>query len=134
MRQVTMCCTTCPSGCGLLVTIDEEGMIAEVSGNHCPRGQVFAQGEWTDPVRTLTSTVYAEIDGREYLIPVKTDKPISKGKMAQAMAEINGIRIDHPVTMGDVLAGDIAGTGSGLLACRTVGKQGCARPRMETCR
>ena len=120
MRQVTMCCTTCPSGCTLTVTIGNDGNIAKVSGNNCPRGEAFAQGEWTDPVRTLTSTAYGMIDGKEYLIPVKTEKPIAERKMTSAMEEINQIRIDSPVTMGDVLLEDIAGTGIRLLACRTV--------------
>jgi len=120
MRQVTMCCTTCPSGCALLVTIDNEGRIAKVQGNNCPRGEAFAQGEWTDPVRTLTSTVCIIVDGREHLLPVKTKEPISKMKMSQAMEEINALIIDHPVTMGQVLLENIAGTGIDLVACRTM--------------
>ena len=124
MRQETMCCTTCPSGCVLLVTIDDQGNIADVQGNNCPRGEIFAQGEWTDPVRTLTSTTYASIGGKEYLIPVKTAKPISRTKMASAMEEINAIVIDHPVTMGDILRKNIAGTGVDLVACKTVNISG----------
>ena len=120
MRQVTMCCTTCPSGCTLTVSIDDQGNIAKVQGNKCPRGEVFAQGEWTDPVRTLTSTAFAVLEGKEYLIPVKSRQPISKMKMKKAMEEINEIVIDHPVTMGDVLLEDLAGTGIELVACKTV--------------
>ena len=71
-------------------------------------------------MRTLTSTVYAMIGGREHLIPVKSGKPISRMKMEEAMKEINGLLIDHPVTMGDVLLDDLAGTGAALLACKTV--------------
>lgn len=120
MRQVTMCCTTCPSGCTLTVSIDDQGNIAKVQGNNCPRGEVFAQGEWTDPVRTLTSTAFAVLEGKEYLIPVKSRQPISKMKMKKAMEEINEIVIDHSVTMGDVLLEDLAGTGIELVACKTV--------------
>ncbi|MBR0381527.1 MAG: DUF1667 domain-containing protein [Eubacterium sp.] len=115
-----MCCTTCPSGCTLTVSIDDQGNIAKVQGNNCPRGEVFAQGEWTDPVRTLTSTAFAVLEGKEYLIPVKSRQPISKMKMKKAMEEINEIVIDHPVTMGDVLLEDLAGTGIELVACKTV--------------
>lgn len=120
MRQVTMCCTTCPSGCTLSVSIDEQGNIAEVGGNNCPRGLIFARGEWTDPVRTLTSTAYAVIGGKEYLIPVKSRQPISKMKMKEAMEAINELIIDRPVTMGDVLIEDLAGTGIQLVACKTI--------------
>ena len=120
MREVTMCCTTCPPGCALTVTIDDKGNIASVQGNNCHRGEIFAQGEWTDPVRTLTSTVFVVLNGKEHLIPVKTQKPISKKKMNQAMEEINSLIIKHPVVMGDVLLDDLAGTGVNLLACKTL--------------
>ena len=120
MQKVTMCCTTCPSGCALTVTIGDDNQVALVEGNNCPRGEIFAHGEWTDPVRTLTSTAYMTLNGTECLLPVKTSQPISKMKMTQAMEEINALVIDHPVTMGDVLLKDIAGTGIDLVACMTL--------------
>lgn len=120
MQIVTMCCTTCPSGCALTVTIDDNNQVAKVEGNTCPRGEAFAHKEWTDPVRTLTSTVYAHIGGRDMLLPVKTREPISRKLVEKAMEEIDAVVIDHPVTMGDVLIDDIAGSGVTLVACKTI--------------
>lgn len=120
MQKVTMCCTTCPSGCALTVTIGDDNQVALVEGNNCPRGEAFAHKEWTDPVRTLTSTVFARIGGKEQLIPVKTSQPISKNAVDQAMGEIQQVVIDHPVTMGDVIIEDIASSGVSLVACKTV--------------
>ena len=120
MQKVTMCCTTCPSGCALTVTIGDDNQVALVEGNNCPRGEAFAHKEWTDPVRTLTSTAFAVIGGQEMLIPVKTSKPISKKAVEKAMEEIQQVLIDHPVTMGDVIIENIAESGVALVACKTV--------------
>ena len=67
MKEVTMCCTTCPSGCALKVMIDNNEVVS-VEGNNCPRGEKFAHKEWINPERMLTSTVYAVINGKELLI------------------------------------------------------------------
>lgn len=121
MKEVTMCCTSCPKGCALIATIDDAGNFASVRGNSCPRGEIFAQTEWVNPVRMLTSTVYAIIDGKEKLVPVKTQEPISKKLMVKAMEEIKEVVLDHPVMMGDAILENIAGSGIALVACKNVG-------------
>ncbi len=120
MQEVMMSCTTCPAGCTLTVTIGDDNQVAKVTGNTCPRGEAFAIKEWTDPVRTLTSTVFAQIGEEEFLIPVKTKEPISRKLVDKAMEEINELTLKKPVTMGDVLMEDIAGSGVALVACKTV--------------
>ena len=120
MRDVTMCCTTCPSGCALRVTINEQDQVEKVEGNTCPRGETFAYKEWVNPERMLTSTVYAIINGRESLIPVKSREPISKKLMKKAMEEIQEICVENPVQMGDVIKTNLAGSGIDLVACKTI--------------
>ncbi|MCI6857858.1 MAG: DUF1667 domain-containing protein [Eubacterium sp.] len=120
MQKEIMCCTTCPSGCTLSVTVDDQNQIFSVEGNNCPRGEIFAKKEWTDPVRTLTSTVFARIGEQEMLVPVKTAEPISKKLMKVAMEEIQMVRLDHKVQMGDVVLENIAGSGVSLVACKTI--------------
>ena len=69
-------CICCPRGCHLKV--DEEKK--EVTGNACPRGKEYGINEVTNPVRVVTSTV--KITGANLRrLPVKTDKPIPKGKI-----------------------------------------------------
>lgn len=121
MKEVTMCCTTCPSGCALKVKIDAQNQVAEVTGNNCPRGEKFAHKEWINPERMLTSTVYAVIQGKERLIPVKSKEPIPKKIMKKAMEEIQEICLETPVKMGDVIKENLAGSGIDLVACKTVG-------------
>lgn len=120
MREVTMCCTTCPSGCALRVTINEQDQVEKVEGNTCPRGETFAYKEWVNPERMLTSTVYAIINGRESLIPVKSREPISKKLMKKAIEEIQEICVENPVQMGDVIKTNLAGSGIDLVACKTI--------------
>ena len=90
-------CITCPKGCHLKV--DEETFA--VTGNSCPRGAVYGANELRNPVRVVTSTVVVKTSpdkGRgtgeagggvaPRRLPVKTDRPIPKGKMFEVMDEI----------------------------------------------
>lgn len=110
-------CITCPRGCHLLV--DEADF--SVSGNSCPRGAEYGANELRNPVRTITSTV--AVSGSDIRrLPVKTEHPIPKKKLFEAIAEISAIRVSAPVQIGDVVSENIAGTGIKLLATRTVEK------------
>ena len=109
MKEVTMCCTTCPSGCALKVMI-ENNEVVSVEGNNCPRGEKFAHKEWINPV----------INGKELLIPVKSKEPIPRKIMTEAMKEIQEIEVNAPVKMGDVIKENLAGSGVELVACKTV--------------
>lgn len=119
MKEVTMCCTTCPSGCALKVRI-ENNEVVSVEGNNCPRGEKFAQKEWINPERMLTSTVLAVINGKELLVPVKSAVPLSRKLVQEAMGEIRSIRLTHPVRMGDIIKENLAGSGISLISCKTI--------------
>ena len=103
VRELT--CITCPMGCHLVVTL-EEGKVVSVTGNTCPRGAVYAENECTHPMRTVTSTVRT-VSG--LLCAVETDNVIPKEKMFECMRLINGLRIETPVHIGDVLIPDVFG-------------------------
>ena len=114
MKQVI--CTVCPRGCRL--SVDEEHDF-RVTGNHCPRGEAYGKAELQNPVRTLTSTV--AITGAAYpRLPVKTDRPIPKSRLREAMAVINTLTVAAPVHTGDVLIADLLGTGAALVATRSL--------------
>ena len=103
-RELT--CIVCPIGCALTVS-DEDGEM-KVSGNTCPRGAVYGKNEVTNPTRTLTTTV--RVGNREKtVVAVKSDRPIPKGMLFDAMNEINKIRAEAPIKIGDVLAADLLG-------------------------
>ena len=82
-------CIVCPKGCHLKV--DEEHGWA-VSGNSCEKGAEYGKIELTNPTRVITSTV--EVAGGAHpRCPVKTDRPIPKGLIFEAMKTLDGGRI-----------------------------------------
>lgn len=110
-------CIECPVGCALSVDI-ENCRVVRVSGNKCPKGEGYAASEVEHPARTLTSAVLAK-GLRLKMVPVRTDKPIPKDKLKEAMQEIRKICIDHPVKCGESIRKDFLGLGVDLIATRT---------------
>ena len=99
-------CINCPVGCRLSVEL-ENGQVVSVTGNTCPRGTAYAEAELTHPTRTLTSTV--RMSNRTALLPVKTNRPISKEKMMEVMAMLRDVRATAPVHIGDVVLASVLG-------------------------
>ena len=117
-----MVCIVCPMSCHLQVTLNELQMVVQVDGNTCPRGEVYARKECTAPERVLTSTV--RIQGAIHpLLPVISERAISKDKIQAAMKELNEIQVQAPVHMYDVIMEDVADTKIRILASRTMEKQ-----------
>ena len=107
-------CINCPLGCSVSVKIEDD-QIKEISGNSCKRGEIYAKNEMTNPVRTVTSTMRVE-GSSQFLVSVKTENPIPKGKIMEVMIHINNTHIKAPVEIGDCLIENVAGTGVRLLA------------------
>ncbi len=114
IKQFT--CIECPKGCLLSVTVDN-GTVTNVSGNSCPKGEAYAKSEIENPVRILTSSVLAQGLSLK-MIPVKTDKPIPKTKLFEAMSEIRKIIITQPVLHGAIIVKNFLGLGVNLVATR----------------
>lgn len=104
MKQ-KLTCIVCPLGCELRVEIID-GKVQAVTGNTCPRGAKYAEREVESPERTVTSTVRC-VDGS--VLPVKTDRGIPKGKMAECMEIINNTVARLPICVGDVIIKDVFG-------------------------
>ena len=116
VREMT--CVVCPAGCRLTVTLDDGGKIEKIEGFTCQRGRAYAESEVTHPVRTLTSTVVLETETGRKMLPVRTDKPIPKERMFEAMEIIRKTKCRVPVENGQVLIPDFIETGTNLIACR----------------
>lgn len=112
-------CIECPKGCTLSVDMENCKVLA-VYGNECPKGEKYAIEEVANPVRVLTSTVLT-IGLPLKMLPVRTDRPISKDDLKKAMKEIKNIRVDRPVRIGAVIAEDLLGSGANLIATRDCG-------------
>lgn len=111
MRELI--CITCPRGCHL--TVDEEKKV--VTGNSCPRGEVYGLQEVLDPKRMITSTV--TILGADLKrLPVRTDKPISKNLMFDVMKLLDEVVVKSPIHCGDIIVKNILGTDVNIISSR----------------
>ena len=108
MENRILTCIVCPRGCTLEISFDEHGGVKDVTGNACKRGVTYAVAECTHPERTVTSTVRTE-DGS--VVPVKTAGPIPKEKVFDAMKEINRVRANNCLHIGDIVIENVAETG-----------------------
>ena len=110
-------CIRCPIGCQLTVRVDGDDIT--VCGNTCPRGKEYGIKEVTNPTRTVTSSVRVN-GGKLPLVSVKTKTDIPKEKIFAVMNAIHAAKVIAPVHVGDVIVENVAGTGSDVVATRTV--------------
>ena len=115
MEKRELVCVACPLGCGITVSIGDNGEVLEVVGNTCKRGDTYARNEVTAPARSLTTTVRVD-GGKAYVVPVKSAGPVPKGMIFDCMKVINKSSIKAPVKIGDVVIKDILGTGVDIVA------------------
>ena len=112
-------CIVCPVGCRLTAkyTADAVETSLEVSGHICKKGIEYARNEITNPMRMVCTT--ARITGGIHkVIPVRTDKPIPEKYKLDVVKEVNKIQLTSPVKMGDIIIGDLFGTGVHIVAER----------------
>ncbi|NLV92822.1 MAG: DUF1667 domain-containing protein [Firmicutes bacterium] len=116
-KVLTKTCIVCPIGCELSITIDENNEFVSVSGNQCRRGEDYAVNEINNPQRVITTTV--AIDSKELrLLPVRTKEAIPKDLIFAAMKELEKVKVQAPVKVGDVIIADLLGTGVPVIAAR----------------
>jgi len=112
-------CICCPRGCRLQV---DEGAGYTVTGHSCPRGAEYGRDECLHPVRVVTTTV-AVAEGELSRCPVKTAQPVPKDRVFAVMAALEGLVVPAPITLGQIILPDAAGTGVALVATRAIQKQ-----------
>lgn len=120
MTQKELTCIRCPIGCSIKVTM-EEGKILEIKGNNCHRGEEYARKEVSEPTRIVTSTVEV-IDGRLSRVPCKTKGDVPKELVNKVLDELKNVTVEAPISYGDVLVENVAGTGINIVATKTIEK------------
>jgi CxxC motif-containing protein len=112
-------CIGCPVGCPLELA-HEGDQIVEVAGNDCRRGAKYAKQEFTDPRRSLSTTV--AISGAVWArLPVKTTGQVPKDRVMEAARAIHQIHCRAPVESGQVLLeGLLDETGLDVVATRSM--------------
>ena len=96
-------CIECPVGCDITVELNGPTVIA-VSGNSCPRGDMYARNEVVCPRRVITTTVRTA-SGK--IVPVKTNKPVKKSEIFNVMAKINAVIAKDGIKEKDVVVSNI---------------------------
>ena len=120
MTKKDLICIECPKGCGLKVDI-ENCRAVRVEGGKCPKGEKYAVSEIENPMRVLTSAIIAK--GLEIkMAPVRTDKPIPKSRIMEAMDRVKAIALTRPLKAGDIIEANFLGLDVNLIATRDVRK------------
>ena len=109
-------CIVCPRGCHLKV---DEACGYTVTGNGCPRGEAYGKRELTHPTRVITSTVRCT-GGAYPRCPVKTSAPVPKERIFDVVAALDGITVEAPVRLGQVVVKDVCGTGADFVSTRAL--------------
>jgi len=118
-----MVCISCPLGCRLTVTWEEEKDIA-VKGNKCAKGESYAQEEILAPKRVVTATVPVAAPlaaaGADRRLPVKTSLPLLKRYIPALLTQLYKMEVKPPIRRGEVLINNIEGTRVDLVAARSL--------------
>ena len=117
MEQV-ITCINCPVGCRMTVNLNDNGQFVSVSGNTCPRGAAYARQECTLPERMITAVI--PVEGSPVPLSVKTAQPVPKSMIQDVMRELGRVRLSLPVSAGQVVIADVLGTGSDIIATRSL--------------
>jgi CxxC motif-containing protein len=113
-------CIVCPTGCQIQAISKGSDIVFE--GYTCKRGLEYAQQEYFEPKRILTTTIRVE-NGFLPLIPVRTSKPILKEKLNEALNEIAKTLVNAPIEMGEILIENILGLEANVIASRNLPKK-----------
>ena len=117
MREIkNITCIECPKGCKLSIEIENEKVV-KVSGNQCAKGDKYGRSEVENPMRILTSAVLSQ-GMLPRMVPVRTDKPIPKSKLVDAMERIKTIRLSKSVGVGEIIEKDFITPGTNLVSTR----------------
>lgn len=114
-------CIICPNGC--LIKVEYEGTnIKNIKGDECPKGKDYVKNEITNPLRVFTGSVLVE-SGDFSLVSLKTPVPIPK-KYLKKIGEITRrIKVEAPVTIGQIVAYNLLNENIDLVATRKIEKK-----------
>ncbi len=100
-------CIGCPVGCPLKLE-HTGGRIVEVAGYECNRGAKYARQEFYEPRRSVSTTI--AISGALWRrLPVKVNRAVHKDRVKDAVRRIHALRIEAPVSMGQIIVADFLG-------------------------
>ena len=116
MNKHSYVCINCPLSCSLELT-EENGEVLEVTGAECKVGIKYAEEEFRNPRRVMTTTVKTR-NGALPLLPVVSAAPIPKSMVREAVGVLAEVVLDAPVEDGQVVYTNILDTGVDVISSR----------------
>lgn len=116
IREVT--CIRCPMGCVVAVECDGSGGARYVQGASCVRGQEYAVAEATAPERMVATVI--DVPGCPEPLSVKTERPIPKHLVQDAVCMAKQAAVALPVHIGQVIVPNVCGTGVPIVATKNL--------------
>jgi len=113
MEKKVYTCMVCPKSCNGEMIISQ-GKI-EFSGYFCKKGEKYAESEYTDPKRLLSTTVKVA-NAAINRLPVVSNKEISKDMLIECLEFLYTQIFNAPVEEGDILIEDILNTGVSIIS------------------
>ena len=114
-------CIICPNGCQ--IKVEYEGTnIKNIKGDECPKGKDYIKNEITNPLRVFTGSVLVE-NGDFSLVGVKTPVPIPKKYLKKVGEITRRIKVEAPVTIGQIISFNLLNENIDLVATRKIEKK-----------
>ncbi len=113
-------CIMCPLGCSLTVYYTQKA-IQSIEGNQCKLGLEYAEKEILNPERTLTTTVRVK-HGHLPLVSVRSNKPLPKERLFDAMDLLAKIEVEAPIRIGEKVVENLFDTGVDAIATKNIEK------------
>ena len=114
MTTVLIPCRCCPFGCQIEVT-SEAGVIYQIEGNNCLKGDRYAEQESGMQHRILTFSVRVN-NGKYANVQGITSKPFEISLRNKVISYLKEIELEAPIYKGDILVSNLLGTDISLLA------------------
>jgi CxxC motif-containing protein len=112
-------CILCPNGCEITVDLASDNISASLKGASCQRGGEYVQQELYAPQRNIATSVKVE-GGNMPLVSVRMTAPIPKEKIFDVMDAIKKVKIEAPVSIGQVIIKNVLGLERDVIATKQV--------------
>ena len=116
-------CVVCPNGCSIRTKYEESTppKLLEAEGYRCPKGIDWVKQEIENPMRTFSTSVLVR-DGDFIEVSVRITKPVPLSKVFEVMDAIRKLHPSAPLTIGDVLLTNPAGTETEVIVTRNINR------------
>jgi CxxC motif-containing protein len=105
-------------GCTLVIALDGT-TIKSIKGNQCKKGLIYAESEFIDPRRTVTTTVKVR-GGIHPLVPVYTSEPFPTSLIFKLLNDLRVIELEAPVQSGQSVLNNVYNTKIDVITSRSL--------------